>query len=352
MTATPVRVLIVDDSALVRQVLSRLLAADPGVEVVGTAPDPVAAERKIATLAPDVLTLDVEMPRMDGLAFLERLMRVRPMPVVMVSSLTQAGCETTLRALELGAVDVVAKPRVDVRERLQELARELVDKVKAAAGARVRPRRPAPGEPRPAAPPGPAYRPSEAVVVIGASTGGTEALREVLVALPPNAPGTVIVQHMPEGFTAAFARRLDSLAAVRVAEAADGDRVLPGHVLLAPGNRHVRLVRDGAAVRVAVVDGPPVNQHRPSVDVLFESAAALGPSVVGVLLTGMGRDGAQGLLALRRAGARTIAQDEATSVVWGMPREAIALGAAERVLPLDRVAGAILTLALSVRAAR
>jgi two-component system chemotaxis response regulator CheB len=172
------------------------------------------------------------------------------------------------------------------------------------------------------------------------------------VALPPNAPGTVIVQHMPEGFTAAFARRLDSLAAVRVAEAADGDRVLPGHVLLAPGNRHVRLVRDGAAVRVAVVDGPPVNQHRPSVDVLFESAAALGPSVVGVLLTGMGRDGAQGLLALRRAGARTIAQDEATSVVWGMPREAIALGAAERVLPLDRVAGAILTLASSVRAAR
>ncbi|HXG02809.1 MAG TPA: chemotaxis response regulator protein-glutamate methylesterase [Candidatus Binatia bacterium] len=330
-----------------------MLATDSGIEVVGTAPDPVAAERKLAALAPDVLTLDVEMPRMDGLAFLERLMHVRPMPVVMVSSLTQAGCETTLRALELGAVDVVAKPRVDVRERLEELARELVDKVKAAAHARVRPRRTASGEVRPASPAGPAYRPSDAVVVIGASTGGTEALREVLVALPPSTPGIVIVQHMPEGFTAAFARRLDSLTAVRVAEAADGDRVLSGHVLLAPGNRHVRLVRDGAAVRVAVVDGPPVNQHRPSVDVLFESAAAvLGPSVVGVLLTGMGRDGAQGLLALRRAGARTIAQDEATSVVWGMPREAIALGAAERVLPLDRVAGAILTLAASVRAPR
>jgi two-component system chemotaxis response regulator CheB len=353
MTAAPVRVLIVDDSALVRQVLSRLLATDPGIEVVGTAPDPVAAERKLAALAPDVLTLDVEMPRMDGLAFLERLMRVRPMPVVMVSSLTHAGCEATLRALELGAVDVVAKPRVDVRERLEELAGELVEKVKAAAAARVRPRRSTPDGIRPASSSAPAYRPTEAIVVIGASTGGTEALREVLVALPPNAPGIVIVQHMPEGFTAAFARRLDALAAVRVAEAADGDRVLPGHVLLAPGNHHLRLIRDGAAVRAAVVDGPPVNQHRPSVDVLFESAATvLGPSAVGVLLTGMGRDGAQGLLALRRAGARTIAQDESTSVVWGMPREAIALGAAERVLPIDRVAGAILALAASARAAR
>jgi len=353
MTAGPVRVLIVDDSALVRQILSRLLATDPAIHVVGTAPDPVTAERKLETLAPDVLTLDVEMPRMDGLAFLERLMRVRPMPVVMVSALTQRGCEATLRALELGAVDVVPKPHVDVRERLEDVAAELVAKVKAAARARPRPRRAAAAAPRPPASGMPTYRASEAVVVIGASTGGTEALREILTALPATAPGIVIVQHMPEGFTAAFARRLDALAAVRVAEAADGDRVLPGHALVAPGNRHVRLVRDGAAVRVALVDGPPVNQHRPSVDVLFASAAAaLGPNAVGVLLTGMGRDGAEGLLALRRAGARTIAQDEATSVVWGMPREAIALGAAERVLPLDHIPGAILALAAAGRAAR
>jgi two-component system chemotaxis response regulator CheB len=345
MRPAPIRVLVVDDSALVRQVLTRALAADPAIEVVGAAPDPLAARDKIKACAPDVITLDVEMPRMDGLTFLERLMRTRPMPVLMVSSLTEAGCQTTLRALELGAVDFVTKPRVGLSEALDTLGAEVVEKVKAVARARPRRLQAAPDPVRPAAGGGLAGA-GELVVAVGASTGGTEALRELLGALPPDAPGLVVVQHMPEHFTRAFAERLDSLCALRVKEAEDGDRVLPGHGLVAPGNRHLRLVRDGAICRVRLSQEEPVNRHRPSVDVLFESAAhVLGPNAAGVLLTGMGQDGARGLLAMRRAGARTIAQDEASCVVFGMPREAIALGAAERVVPLGEIAATLLGLA-------
>jgi len=344
MATSKIRVLVVDDSALMRQVLSQALAADPAIDVVGTAPDPYVARDKIKALHPDVLTLDVEMPRMDGLAFLERLMRARPMPVVMVSSLTEAGCDVTLRALELGAIDFVTKPRVDVRERIHEVTAEMIDKVKAAAGARLFPRVPpvaaSPVTPRPAL-----FRTTDTVVAIGASTGGTEALREVLTALPADAPGVVVVQHMPERFTRAFADRLDRLCTVRVKEAEDGDRVLAGHVLIAPGNYHLRVVRDGALVRARLGQDPPVNRHRPSVDVLFHAAAeALGQNAVGVIMTGMGSDGARGLLAMRQAGARTIAQDPESCVVFGMPREAIALGAAERVVPLPHIADGVLAM--------
>ena len=347
-----IRVLIVDDSAVVRKLVTDALSADPEIEVVGTAIDPYVARDKIKQLKPDVLTLDLEMPRMDGLTFLAKLMRMHPLPVVMVSSLTERGCETTLRALELGAVDFIAKPRVDVAAGTVELADVIVEKVRAAARARLRPR-PAPAPHHPAAPVAAVPRlgaggvaRTHKLVVVGASTGGTEALREFLAALPPDAPGIVIVQHMPEAFTRRFASRLDGLCRLHVREATDGDRVLPGHALVAPGNRHTVLARSGAEYLVRVQDGPPVNRHRPSVDVLFESAARVaGADAVGALLTGMGDDGARGLLALHEAGARTVAQDEATCVVFGMPREAIALGAAQEVLPLEAIAGAVLRLA-------
>jgi two-component system chemotaxis response regulator CheB len=327
-----------------RQILTQMLSSDPSLEVVGTAPDPYIAREKIKALGPDVLTLDVEMPRMDGLAFLERLMRAHPMPVVMVSSLTEAGCDITLRALELGAVDFVAKPKIDVREHMHEVAGEIIEKVKAAASARVpTPRVPPP--PPPGSAPTYPFPTTGVVVTVGASTGGTEALRQFLTALPAVAPGVVVVQHMPERFTRAFAERLDSLCTVRVKEAEDGDRVLAGHVLIAPGNRHLRLMRDGALVRVAISDEAPINRHRPSVDVLFQSAAdALGPNAIGIIMTGMGSDGARGLLAMRRAGAHTIAQDPESCVVFGMPREAIALGAAEEVVPLEQMAQTVLAL--------
>jgi two-component system chemotaxis response regulator CheB len=343
--SAPVRVLVVDDSALMRQIMSEILSSDREIEVAGTAADPYAAWDKIERLAPDVITLDVEMPRMDGLTFLERLMRAHPMPVVMVSSLTERGCDTTLRALELGALDFVTKPRIDIERGTADLAGEIVEKVKAAARARMRPRRmSAPAPAQPIAPV--SYRGTHKVIAVGASTGGTEALRELLCALPPDAPGAVIVQHMPEDFTRAFADRLDAVAGVRVAEAADGDRVLPGHALIAPGNHHMELVRSGAEYRVRVFMDQPVNRHRPSVDVLFHSCArAAGQNAVGVILTGMGRDGARGLAAMRAAGARTIAQDEATCVVFGMPKEAIALGAAELIEPLARIAPTALRLA-------
>jgi len=341
-----IRVLVVDDSALVRQVLTRALAADPGIDVIGAAPDPYVARDKIKALDPDVLTLDVEMPRMDGLAFLEKLMRARPMPVIMVSSLTQSGCETTLKALELGAIDFVAKPRVGLTEALETLSVEVVEKVKAAAAARVRASRPP--VPRPEGParlPGGHFQTTDIMIAMGASTGGTEALREVLTAMPADAPGTVVVQHMPEQFTRAFANRLNGLCAVHVKEAEDGDRVLAGHVLLAPGNHHVRVVRDGAAWRVRTSQDAPVNRHRPSVDVLFQSVAgALGHNAIGVIMTGMGNDGARGLLAMRQAGAQTVAQDEASCVVFGMPKEAIALGGAERIVPLSRIPSVVLGL--------
>jgi two-component system chemotaxis response regulator CheB len=348
----PIKVLAVDDSALMRQLIAEIVRGDPGLELVGTAGDPYVAWEKIQRLNPDVLTLDVEMPRMDGLTFLEKLMRLRPMPVVMLSSLTERGCETTLRALELGAVDFVTKPRVDVRDGTLDVADLLRQKLRAAARATVR-RRPTPAAParppahpapaRPAAPAGaPAFRATHGVLAVGASTGGTEALRELLGALPADAPGAVVVLHMPEQFTRSYAARLDGLCAMRVKEAADGDRILPGHVLLAPGNFHMEVQRSGASYTVRVRDGEPVRRHRPSVDVLFDScAAALGRNAVGVILTGMGDDGARGLRAMRDAGARTIAQDEASCVVFGMPKEAIARGGAEEVLPLGAIAGAL-----------
>jgi two-component system chemotaxis response regulator CheB len=346
--APRIRVLVIDDSALMRQTLSTLLARDASIEVIGTAADPYVAREKIIQLNPDVLTLDVEMPRMDGLSFLEKLMRGRPMPVVMVSSMTESGCATTLRALELGAVDFVTKPKIDLRERMPELAQEIIDKVKVAARAQVRPN-PGPAAPAAARPPvsasGPAtvLRTTQQIIAVGASTGGTEALREFMVALPADAPGVVVVQHMPESFTRAFAERLDRLCTVRVTEAQDGERVLAGHVLIAPGNHHMRLVRDGATYLVRLSSDPPVNRHRPSVDVLFRSCAEqAGTNAIGVLMTGMGDDGARGLLAMRQAGAHTFAQDERTCVVFGMPKVAIELGAVEQVLPLSRLAPAAL----------
>ncbi|HEY2990900.1 MAG TPA: chemotaxis response regulator protein-glutamate methylesterase [Candidatus Binatia bacterium] len=336
------KVLIVDDSALIRQLLTSLLSDDPGLEVVGVASDPYVAWDKIKALRPDVLTLDVEMPRMDGLAFLERLMRARPIPVLMVSSLTEKGCENTLRALELGAIDFVTKPKIDIKNGTIELANEIISKIKIAARAKVRPRQKlgADGQARLNALRSEALAKStQKVIAIGASTGGTEALREVLTALPADSPGVVIVQHMPEHFTRAFAQRLDKLCQIRVQEARDGDRILPGHALIAPGNYHMRVNRNGAHYNVEVFMGEPVNRHRPSIDVLFHSCARhLGRNAVGVIMTGMGDDGARGLLAMHQAGALTVAQDEASSVVFGMPKEAIELGAVNEVLGLTRIA--------------
>ena len=346
--APRIRVLIVDDSALMRQVLSTLLARDPSIEVVGVASDPYVARDKIRQLNPDVLTLDVEMPRMDGLAFLEKLMRARPMPVVMVSSLTEAGCATTLRALELGAVDFVTKPKLDLREQMPEVAQVVIEKIKAAAMARVRPLIASNGVAAPPVRPaaGALLRSTEQVVAVGASTGGTEALKEFLTALPADCPGVLVVQHMPEKFTRAFADRLDTLCTVRVKEAEDGDRVLIGHVLIAPGGYHMSLTRAGATYLVRLDQDPPVNQHRPSVDVLFNSCSTTaGSNAIGIIMTGMGDDGARGLLAMRKAGARTLAQDEATSVVFGMPKVALEMGGVERVLPLGQLAGAAVGLA-------
>jgi two-component system chemotaxis response regulator CheB len=352
-TVNRIRVLIVDDSALMRQVLGALLAQDPLIDVVGVASDPYVARDKIRQLNPDVITLDVEMPRMDGLAFLEKLMRARPMPVVMVSSLTEAGCATTLRALELGAVDFVTKPKLDLREHLPEVAQEVIEKVKAAATARVHRAR-VPSRSPGGAPTRPVtdalIKSTDQVIAVGASTGGTEALKEFLMRLPADCPGMVVVQHMPEKFTRAFAERLDGLCTVRVQEGGDGDRVLTGHVLIAPGGFHMRLARAGATYLVKLNTEPPVNRHRPSVDVLFNSCSEVaGRNAVGVIMTGMGDDGARGLLAMRNAGARTLAQDEATCVVFGMPKAAIDMGAAERVLPLGQLADAVLALARAGR---
>lgn len=347
MPTRQIRVLIVDDSAAMRQLLTQILSSDPMIDVVGTALDPFFARDKIKALRPDVLTLDVEMPRMDGLTFLEKLMVGHPMPVVMVSSLTQKGCDVTLRALELGAVDFFPKPTIDTTTGVAAGAAQIIEKVKTAANARVSA---SVGSPVKAAPPWlpslGGYRTTHQIIAIGASTGGTEAIREVLTALPPDTPGIVIVQHMPPGFTASFAQRTDGLCAIRVKEAADGDRVLPGHALIAPGNFHMALTRSGAEYSVRVAPGDPVNRHRPSVDVLFDSCAQhAGRNVVAAILTGMGDDGARGMRRMRDAGARTIAQDEASCVVFGMPKEAIAHGGAEFVLPLSRVAGELLKLA-------
>jgi two-component system chemotaxis response regulator CheB len=343
---TRTKVLIVDDSAVMRKLLTEVLEGDAGMEVVGTAADPYIAREKILRLEPDVLTLDVEMPRMDGLTFLEKLMRGHPMPVVMISSLTESGCETTWRALELGAVDFVTKPKLDVAGGTVELASEIIDKVKAAAKAKIFKRTTARPASEPLAPLSNSQalaRSTQKVVAVGASTGGTEALREFLEPLPADSAGIVIVQHMPEKFTRSFAERLNSLCRMRVKEAEDGDRILPGHALIAPGNYHMEVFRNGAEYRVRTYVGEPVNRHRPSVDVLFHSCAKyLGANAIGVILTGMGADGARGLLEMHQAGARTIAQDEATCVVFGMPREAIAMGAADEVAPLNKIPAAVL----------
>jgi two-component system chemotaxis response regulator CheB len=350
-----IRVLIVDDSASVRRVLCEIIAGDADLEVMATASDPYIAAERIRQEIPDVILLDIEMPRMDGLTFMRKIMAQRPIPVVICSSLTEAGSDTTIKALEAGAVDVVSKPKVNTAEALQESHMRICDVLRAAAHARLSPKAravaavqvearhtadvilPAISPRRTAAPL------TDPIICIGASTGGTEALRDVLVALPPEAPGIVIVQHMPEKFTAAFARRLDSLCAMSIREAAAGDVVLPGTVLIAPGNHHMLLERAGRHYRVAIKDGPPVSRHRPSVDVLFRSAAqAAGPNALGVLLTGMGDDGARGLLEMKTAGARTIAQNEESCVVFGMPKEAIQRGAADKILPLDRIAPEII----------
>lgn len=346
-----IRVLTVDDSALMRQVLAMLLAKDPEIEVIGSAPDPYIAREKIKALNPDVLTLDVEMPKMDGITFLEKLMRGHPMPVVMVSSLTEVGCETTMRALELGAVDFITKPKIDLREGMEEVAQDLIVKVKTAAVANVT-RRVA-GEKRPAGyAAGAASRSADSqamikttdtIIAIGASTGGTEAVKQVLEMLPPHTPPVLITQHMPERFTKTWANRMNSLCRISVKEAEDGDSVLPGHALVAPGNFHMTLVRSGARYTVRINQDTPVNRHRPSVDVMFASVARYaGANAVGVILTGMGGDGAREMLTMKQAGAFTIAQDEATCVVFGMPKEAIKAGAVDKVLPLDDIAGAIL----------
>ncbi|MEZ5498491.1 MAG: chemotaxis response regulator protein-glutamate methylesterase [Steroidobacteraceae bacterium] len=357
------RVLIVDDSALVRQLLTEILSADKGIEVLGAAPDALVAREKIKKLNPDVLTLDVEMPKMDGLTFLRNLMRLRPMPVVMVSSLTQQGAEITLEALAIGAVDFLPKPQLDIAGTLREYGDELIAKVRMAAGARVRPydaRQSPPTAaltdaiaPRlsadavlPKSVPLRNLRTTDRLIAIGASTGGTEAIKDVLTQLPHDTPGVVVTQHIPKAFSGPFARRMDACCAMSVCEAQDGQQILPGHVYIAPGDQHLLVVRDGARYVCRLDNGSLVNRHKPAVDVLFRSVAQqVGRNAIGVILTGMGKDGAEGLKEMLDAGAATVAQDEASSVVWGMPGEAVAIGAAQFVMPLERIAAKIRALA-------
>jgi two-component system chemotaxis response regulator CheB len=340
-----IRVIVVDDSALVRGLLSEIINRQPDMTCIGAASDPIVAREMIRSLNPDVITLDIEMPRMDGLEFLAHLMRLRPMPVVMVSTLTERGADVTLKALELGAVDFVAKPKIGVADGLRQLGADITEKIRTAARARVR-RLAAPvAAPAGAAPAHAAPAPSlgrlstEKLIFLGASTGGTEATREVLVNLPPDCPAVLITQHMPPGFTRSYAARLNGLCRIRVAEATDGERVLPGHAYVAPGGFHLSVERSGANYLARVQDGEPVNRHRPSVEVLFESAArVVGRNALGVMLTGMGADGARAMRAMRDAGSWNVVQDEASCVVFGMPREAIAHGAAHEVLPLAQIA--------------
>jgi two-component system chemotaxis response regulator CheB len=344
------RVVVVDDSALVRGLLAEIINRQPDMQCIGAAADPLVAREMIRNLNPDVITLDVEMPRMDGIDFLSRLMRLRPMPVVMVSTLTERGAEVTMKALELGAVDFVAKPKIGVSDGLRQLGEEITDKIRIASRAHIR-RLPA-AAPAPAGGGAPAAAPAvaslgrlstEKIIFIGASTGGTEATKEVLVQLPPDAPAVMITQHMPPGFTKSYATRLDGLCRIRVAEARDGERVLPGHAYIAPGGLHLSVERSGANYIARVKDGEPVNRHKPSVEVLFDSAArVVGPNALGVMLTGMGADGARAMRTMRDAGSWNVCQDEASCVVFGMPREAINHGAAHEVLPLQRIAPALI----------
>ncbi len=345
-------VLVVDDSALVRSLLTEIINQQPDMECIGAASDPLVAREMIRNLNPDVITLDVEMPRMDGIDFLSRLMRLRPMPVVMVSTLTERGAEVTLRALELGAVDFVAKPKLGVADGLKLLAQDITDKVRIASKAHLRriatPPPAAPGHTEPGGlnPPRPPAAvanlgrlSTEKIIFLGASTGGTEATKEVLTNLPPDCPAIVITQHMPPGFTRSYANRLDGLCRIRVAEAKDGERILPGHAYIAPGGFHLSVERSGANYIARVQDGEPVNRHKPSVEVLFNSAAkVVGQNALGIMLTGMGADGARAMKAMRDAGSYNWVQDEATCVVFGMPREAIAAGAAHEVVPLNQIA--------------
>lgn len=337
-----IRVLIVDDSAVVRKIFTDELSRDPQVEVVGTAPDPYIARDKIVELKPDVITLDIEMPRMDGVTFLRKLMKYHPLPVIIVSSLTPKGGELALEALDAGAVDVMCKPGSAYT--VGDMSVELTDKIKAAARVDVIQRRET--KPRPAIKERPRLsltQTTHKVVVIGASTGGTEALTEVLTAMPANAPGIVIVQHMPEFFTRSFADRLNGLCAIEVKEAEDGDRVFPGRAIIAPGNYHMLLTRSGAVYQVRVKSGPLISRHRPSVDVLFKSVARYaGKNAVGVIMTGMGNDGADGMKEMHDNGAVTIAQDETSCIVFGMPKEAIARGGVDHVVPLHRIAHTLL----------
>ena len=346
-----VRVLVIDDSASVRQTLVDVLSADPGIEVMGVASDPFVAARRIAEDVPDVITLDVEMPRMDGITFLKKLMAEHPTPVVICSTLTEKGAATTMQALAAGAVSIVTKPQLNLRQFLTDSSEELAAAVKAAAKANMK--RMVPGADRPPARLNadvilPAStqamaRTTESIVAIGTSTGGTQALELVLTALPRVCPGIVIVQHMPEHFTAAFAERLNRLCEIEVREAKNGDRVMPGCALIAPGGRHMLLKRSGAQYQVEIVDGPPVSRHRPSVDVLFRSVArSAGGNALGIIMTGMGDDGARGLKEMHDNGARTLGQDEESCVVYGMPKEAFKLGAVERELPLEHISAAIL----------
>jgi len=355
-----IKVLIVDDSSLIRKLLSEILNADKDIEVVGTAQDPYAAREKIKKLQPDVITLDVEMPRMDGVTFLKNLMRLHPIPVIMISSLTENGADITLEALEYGAIDFVSKPKIDLAHSLPEYSEEITTKVKTAANSNVHaitstssalndvmPRHTADvildkkshtGKRH--------FKTTDTIIALGASTGGTEAIKEVLSRMPADAPGIVISQHIPEAFSKPFASRMNTCSAMTVYEAHDGQQILRGHVYIAPGSHHLLIERDGARFVCRLNDGPLVNRHRPSVDVMFRSVAQnVGHNAIGVILTGMGNDGASGLKELHGAGAKTIAQDEKTSVVWGMPGEAVKLGGVDAVLPLNSIAGKIMTFA-------
>jgi two-component system, chemotaxis family, protein-glutamate methylesterase/glutaminase len=348
-----IKVLIVDDSALVRQMLTEILNSAPDIEVIGVAHDPLMAREKIKALNPDVLTLDVEMPRMDGVTFLSNLMRLRPMPVVMVSSLTEKGADVTLEALDLGAIDFVSKPKTDLAHTLDDYSDEIIEKVRIASKAKVHaldrsaqklnvPQRHSADAVIKKQSRARHFKTTDKILAIGASTGGTEAIKEVLMALPADTPGTVISQHIPEAFSGPFAKRMDGVSAMTVCEATDGQQIVTGHVYIAPGNRHLLVERDGARFICRLNNGPDVNRHKPSVDVMFRSLAQnVGSNCISVILTGMGNDGAQGMQEMHEAGAPTIAQDEKTSVVWGMPGEAVKLGCVDTVTALNKVAAEI-----------
>lgn len=360
--ANKIKVLIIDDSALVRKLLTEILDSEKSIEVVGTAADPLIAREKIKKLNPDVLTLDVEMPRMDGISFLTNLMRLRPMPVIMVSTLTEEGAEITLDALELGAIDFITKPKIDLSNTIQDYAEDLIRKVKIASAATVRstsekeqvsknikktsvPQKNTADAVLQLKSGKRNYKLTDTIIAIGASTGGTEAIKDVLMDMPPDSPGIVITQHIPEKFSKSFALRMDKISQMKVSEAVEGQQILPGHAYIAPGDKHLLIERSGARYICRLNDGPPVNRHKPSVNVLFRSVAnQAGQNAIGVILTGMGDDGAEGLLEMKQTGATTIAQDEQSSVVWGMPGEAVKRDAANDILPLSKVAQRLISL--------